>query len=108
MAARLAWLYMTGEWPAGEVDHKDLDATNDKWGNLRAATPFENQQNRRIRPDNSTGEKCIRKVANSTRWAVRTTKDGVRITRYFPSLETARHHRDLMLKEMHGEFARME
>jgi hypothetical protein len=34
-AARLAWLYMTGEWPEMDMDHINRDGTDDKWHNLR-------------------------------------------------------------------------
>lgn len=46
-AANLAWLYMTGEWPNEEIDHKDTDSNNDIWTNLREATRTENVQNRK-------------------------------------------------------------
>ena len=37
-AARLAWLYMTGQWPRPTVDHKDRDRGNDAWKNLQEAS----------------------------------------------------------------------
>ncbi len=53
---RLAVLYMTGQWPAGVVDHRNGDIRNDSWGNLRDVPSHVNQQNmRRARVDNSTG-----------------------------------------------------
>lgn len=45
---RLAWFYMTGEWPKGQIDHKDRDRTNNKWENLRDVTPLENSKNRSV------------------------------------------------------------
>lgn len=105
-ASRLAWLYMTGEWPKVEIDHKDLDGTNDRWNNLREATPSQNIQNRRVRPGSMTGEKCIKRVR--TRWVVRTTENGVRKSRYFPTIEAARQARDQILVSTYGEFARAE
>ena len=46
-ANRLAWFYVTGEWPNGEVDHIDGDSLNDKWTNLRDVSRQVNQQNQR-------------------------------------------------------------
>lgn len=47
-AHRLAWLYMTGEWPADEIDHINGSRSDNRWANLRAADRSLNQQNERI------------------------------------------------------------
>ncbi|MCK5748342.1 MAG: HNH endonuclease, partial [Oricola sp.] len=44
-----AFLYMTGAWPAQQVDHKDMDHTNNAWRNLRDASASENAINKNIR-----------------------------------------------------------
>mgnify|MGYP002682441619 CR=1 FL=1 len=55
-AHRLAWLYMTGEWPADEIDHIDGDQTNNRFANLRECSGAENKQNmRRARRGNKSG-----------------------------------------------------
>jgi HNH endonuclease len=45
-ASRLAYLYMTGEWPEEEMDHINRTSWDDRWINLRPATRTENNQNR--------------------------------------------------------------
>src|SRR5574343_703057 len=47
-AHRLAWMYMTGQWPPDEIDHKDGAEANNVWANLRTATRSENMTNRRF------------------------------------------------------------
>jgi len=42
----LAWFYMTGEWPALEVDHKNTVKDDNRWDNLRLATRRQNIVNR--------------------------------------------------------------
>jgi len=57
-AHRLAFLYMTGKWPKDEVDHRDLDASNNRWKNLREATHAQNMRNVRLK-SNVTGFKGV-------------------------------------------------
>jgi len=44
-AHRLAWLYMTGNWPQEDVDHINQVKTDNRWSNLRAASRSANMFN---------------------------------------------------------------
>jgi hypothetical protein len=66
-AHRLAWFWMTGEWPPGEIDHENRDPLDNKWKNLRLATRAQNAANMSgKRP--SHGLKGAYKSKRSGRW----------------------------------------
>lgn len=56
---RVIWAMVTGEWPSTQIDHKNLDGTDNRWGNLRLATKSQNAMNTRIRKDNKSGYKGV-------------------------------------------------
>lgn len=43
---RLAFLYMTGEWPKADVDHVNRVRSDNRWANMREATRSQNLANR--------------------------------------------------------------
>lgn len=46
LAHRLAWLFMTGKWPRGMLDHINRKRNDNRWENLRGISASENQANR--------------------------------------------------------------
>lgn len=72
---RLAWLYMTGEWPKSQIDHIDGDRLNNKWGNLRDVPRSINLQNlHAAQVNNKIGLLGVSKV--NQKWLARIFVDG--------------------------------
>jgi hypothetical protein len=67
-AHRLAWLYVHGAWPKGEIDHIDGARANNAATNLRDATHSQNLANQKLSLANTSGFKgvCFNKERN--RW----------------------------------------
>lgn len=65
-AHRLAWLYMTGEWPSCEVDHINGDKSDNRWSNLRGVSSTINKQNKR-RPQSNNKSGFLGVSLNSSR-----------------------------------------
>lgn len=59
MAHRLAWLLMTGTWPPETVDHRNRKGADNRWDNLRLATPSQQNGNQTLRKDNKTGARGV-------------------------------------------------
>lgn len=62
-AHRLAWLYVHGAWPPGDLDHANGSPLDNRLSNLRIATNPENQANR-FRDRGKALPKGVRKLAS--------------------------------------------
>lgn len=103
--ARLAWFYMTGEWPAALVDHINLQKSDDRWQNLRCATISQNEGNKAIRKDNKSGSKGVRRVRNLWRASIR-HGGKYRHLGHFQELDQAREAYARAAQELFGQYAR--
>jgi hypothetical protein len=69
-AHRLAWLFMTGEWPPHYVDHREFQKADNRWETLRNAPPSESQFNRRKQRNNTSGYKGVFYNPRLRKWQV--------------------------------------
>ena len=67
-AGRLAFLYMTGEWPKGEADHENRCRSDDRWSNLRDLTKHQNQMNKSGRGVYRRGKRWVAKIGYSRKF----------------------------------------
>lgn len=104
----LAWLYMTGQWPVGEIDHINLDKHDNRFANLRLATRKENGRNIALLRTNKSGCKGVFWNSNAKRWQAAIRVDGRRI--YLGTHECINEAATAYAKAArlyHGEFARI-
>lgn len=67
-AHRAAWAMHYGEWPKGQIDHRDGDGMNNRIDNLRDATHSENQRNQRVHKKSKTGVRGVSFHTPSGKW----------------------------------------
>lgn len=67
---QLAYLFMLGTLPPKgfHIDHIDGDKLNNKWDNLRLATPSQNSFNSKIHIDNTSGVKGVSWQSSCNKW----------------------------------------
>lgn len=103
-AHRLAWLYMTGNWPAEEIDHKNCNPIDNSWANLRAATSSQNKANRGPR---TTLPKGVYFERSSGLYTASAKKNGQTYwLGYHKTPELAHAAYCETAHKIHGEFAR--
>lgn len=104
-AHRLAWLYMTGEWPDRDIDHINGDKSDNRIANLRSATKIENKRNRRRNTDNTSGCKGVSWHKRDQKWYARIMVDGKsKSLGYYKSLQSAHAAYCAASQKYHGEF----
>jgi hypothetical protein len=108
-AHRLAWLYMTGEWPSVEIDHKNGDPSDNRFSNLRAATRSQNAANVKRQRNNTSGVKGVFFCAAVRKWQAKICHGKRHIfLGNFASLDAARGAYADAATRLKGEYARVE
>lgn len=107
-AHRLAWFYMTGQFPKYKIDHIDRNRQNNKFTNLREATHIENSCNRGL-TTNQTNYKGVRYHSYSKKYQARINVNRRRFSLgFYDTAELAYAAYCEAAKKYHGEFACLE
>lgn len=99
---------LTGEPISMEVDHIDSNGLNNRRCNLRVASGFQNQQNKRIGRKNTSGYKGVSFHKPRGKWQAQINANGTRTFLGFHATPEAAHeaYRSASAK-LHGEFSRI-
>jgi len=109
-AGRLIWLYVTGAFPDCFIDHENRIKTDNRWKNLRKATPVQNGQNRLMHINNTSGETGVtidtRHAARHKPYVARLQLNGKnKYLGNYATLEEAKQAREKAELELFGEFS---
>lgn len=104
-AHRLIWLWMTGEWPIHGIDHINGNRDDNRWANLRLATPSENGCNKTMQRNNQSGYVGVYFDRQRGKWRATINKDRTRHDLGFYSTpEEAAQVRKVFVNRIHGEY----
>lgn len=108
-AHRLAWLHETGEFPAGWLDHKNLNKADNRFKNLRPATQSQNSANVAMRANGTSGFKGVSWHRRGKKWLAQIRKSGENIyLGLYPTRDEAHAAYAEAAARLHGEFARFK
>lgn len=87
---RVAWFYMTGEWPPQVIDHINKNPSDNRFENLRLASIAQNGMNRKRDIRNASGVTGVTWCKTSRKWRADIGENGkiLRLGR-FQTLEEA-------------------
>lgn len=104
-ASHLAWMYMTGQWPDGLIDHINQNKIDDRWCNLREADHSTNRANTGLRSSNTSGIKGVHFDRRFRKWAMQIRCRDQIIVSHHPTAEEAAAEYNRQAVRLFGEFA---
>jgi hypothetical protein len=105
-AHRLAWLYMTGDWPSKHIDHINQIKSDNRWCNLRECDRSQNSSNITKTKQNTSGYKGVHWCNRDKKWISKIMHCGVHyFIGKFITPEEAHIAYCAKALELHGNFA---
>lgn len=109
LAHRLAWLYVHGAWPTKDIDHINLDKSDNRLCNLRETDGFQNMANIRKHARNKSGVKGVHLCSQTGKWRANIQIRGVEKTLgRFDTIDAAADAYREAAVQAAGAFARTE
>lgn len=106
---RLAWMYMYGHFPNGNLDHINGDQEDNRIDNLRVASFSQNNQNGRMQSTNRSGFKGVFFHKKNKNWIAQICANKIKKhLGSFSSPEEAHEAYCKASRELHGEFSNTE
>ena len=88
---RLAWLYMTGLWPIGQIDHKNGNRSDNRFDNLRDVAKQQNTENQRKAQRSNKSTSVLGTWKNGSGFAARISHNNAKVyLGTFATIEEAR------------------
>lgn len=89
-AHRVIWALYYGEWPEGDIDHRNRRKYDNRIRNMRIASTIENGQNRSVGSNNKSGHVGVSWCKRQRQWMASIKADGKRkFLGYFDDVEMA-------------------
>ena len=108
--SRVIFLLQNGYLTEGkQIDHEDVNSTNNSIDNIREITPDQNQRNRKLQKNNTSGHKGVYWDKRNKKWKVQIFANGK--SYYFGLYENKEDAIKVAIearKKLHGEFGRNE
>lgn len=103
---RLIWFLVTGSWPTQYIDHANKSKADNRWSNLREASPSESVCNRNTQVNNKAGRRGVYPSSVKGKWSARITCNSVRIfLGNFSTEDEAASAYAEASKQFHGRFS---
>ena len=105
-AHRIAWNLYYGEWPSKEIDHINLNRSDNRIKNLRLADRYQNMANTEKLSTNKSGNKGVYYCNSSKYWVSKITARGETYRFFSENKKEAIYIAEGIRKILHGEYGR--